>query len=266
MRKRRSVELVPLKESNVAWSTRELANLAGTTVNTIRHYHRLGLLDVPERRYNGYKQYEVRHLVRLLRIRRLVDLGVPLSQIGSVSAGGDSTPGSLRALDAELAASIERLQQARSSIAAVLRDSAPADAPEGFESVASRMSAADTSMVHITSALYDEEALADLRKMVEDDTKDLNDEIDALPASADEATRERLAARLVPVLVQNMIAYPWLNDPAKHLSKSENVTQQTFVDALVELYNPAQLDVFVRASELAQAQLRSGADESGDAG
>ncbi|MEO3798201.1 MerR family DNA-binding transcriptional regulator [Nonomuraea sp. B10E15] len=35
------------------WSTRELAGLAGTTVNTIRHYHRLGLLDEPERRYNG---------------------------------------------------------------------------------------------------------------------------------------------------------------------------------------------------------------------
>jgi len=29
----------------MAWSTRELARLAGTTVNTIRHYHRLGLLD-----------------------------------------------------------------------------------------------------------------------------------------------------------------------------------------------------------------------------
>ena len=41
----------------MAWSTRELAGLAGTTVNTIRHYHRLGLLDEPERRYNGYKQY-----------------------------------------------------------------------------------------------------------------------------------------------------------------------------------------------------------------
>ena len=71
----------------MAWSTRELANLVGTTVNTIRHYHRLGLLDVPEREYNGYKQYEVRHLVRLLRIRRLVSLGVPLSQIGEVSRG-----------------------------------------------------------------------------------------------------------------------------------------------------------------------------------
>jgi DNA-binding transcriptional MerR regulator len=66
------------------WSTRQLADLAGTTVNTVRHYHQVGLLPEPERRSNGYKQYTVPHLVRLLRIRRLVDLGVPLSRIDSM--------------------------------------------------------------------------------------------------------------------------------------------------------------------------------------
>lgn len=40
----------------MAWSTQQLADLAGTTVNTVRHYHRLGLLDEPERQGNGYKQ------------------------------------------------------------------------------------------------------------------------------------------------------------------------------------------------------------------
>jgi hypothetical protein len=44
----------------VAWSTSELAKLAGTTVNTIRHYHRSGVLEEPDRRRNGYKQYECR--------------------------------------------------------------------------------------------------------------------------------------------------------------------------------------------------------------
>ena len=50
----------------VAWSTRELAELAGTTVKSVRYYHQLRLLDEPARLTNGYKQYEVRHLVRLL--------------------------------------------------------------------------------------------------------------------------------------------------------------------------------------------------------
>ena len=250
----------------MAWSTRELADLAGTTVNTIRHYHRLGLLDVPERRYNGYKQYEVRHLVRLLRIRRLVDLGVPLSQIGEVSAGADTTPDALRDVDAELAAGVDRLQQARSDIAAILRDNAPADGPGGFESVASRLSEADNSIIHIYKQLYDEDALADVRKMVEADTDAVGGEIDALPANADEAVKQRLAERLAPIIARNMTDYPWLSDPVSHLSRSEHVTQQTFIEALVELYNPAQLDVLGRASILAKEQLGGTGEGSGDAG
>lgn len=33
----------------MARSTRELANLAGTTVNAVQHYHRLGLLEEPQK-------------------------------------------------------------------------------------------------------------------------------------------------------------------------------------------------------------------------
>ncbi|MDG4824629.1 MerR family transcriptional regulator [Asanoa sp. WMMD1127] len=242
--------------SDGGWSTRELADLAGTTVNTIRHYHRLGLLDEPERRTNGYKEYGVRHLVRLLRIRRLAELGVPLSQIGAVADGADSAPDALRRLDAELAAGIERLQKARAAIAVILRDGAPADTPPGFESVASRLSEADSSIIHIYTQLYDEDAMADLRRMVEADD-DVSADIDAMPPDADEATRQRLAERLAPTLARNLAAYPWLTDPGKHLSKSESVAQETFVKAIVELYNPAQLDVLARASGLANEQLRT---------
>ena len=246
----------------MAWSTRELADLAGTTVNTVRHYHRLGLLEEPERRYNGYKQYEVRHLVRLLRIRRLADLGVPLGQIGEVSAAGDGAPEALREVDAELAASIERLQQARSDIAAILHESAPADSPSGFESVASRLSEADSSIVHISTRLYDEQALADLREMVKTDDQSVTEDVDALAPDADEETRQSLAERLAPSLAQNILDYPWLSDPASHLSKSEHLTQRTFVEAVVELYNPAQLDVLARAGVLANEQV-SAVRESG---
>lgn len=249
----------------MAWSTRELAELAGTTVNTIRHYHRLGLLDEPERRYNGYKQYEVRHLVRLLRIRRLADLGVPLSQIGDVSASAGSTPDALRELDAELQVSIERLQKARADIAAILRDRAPADVPAGFEAVASRLSEADSSMIHIYTQLYDEEALADVQKMVKADTDAVGADIDRLPADADEETRQRLVERLAPTLARNLTDYPWLSDPVSRLSKSEHVTQQTFLHAVVELYNPAQLDVLARASILANEQVRATREASGQA-
>jgi DNA-binding transcriptional MerR regulator len=65
----------------MAWSTRRLAQLAGTTVKTIRHYHSIGLLEEPERAGNGYKQYGTAHLVRLLQIARLRELGMPLADI-----------------------------------------------------------------------------------------------------------------------------------------------------------------------------------------
>lgn len=239
----------------MAWSTRDLAEMAGTTVNTIRHYHRLGLLEEPERRYNGYKQYGVRDLVRLLRIRRIADMGVPLSQIGEVSSGGESTPDALRALDGELAAGIERLQRARADIAAVLHEHSPADAPVGFASVASDLSESDRSMIHIYSRFYDESAMSDLRRMVEVDADAgaVGQEVDALPPDADETTRQRLAEQLAPSFAQNLIDYPWLNDPLSHLSRSKGLAQRTFVEAVVELYNPAQLDVYARAGSLAQA-------------
>ena len=240
----------------MAWSTRELAEVAGTTVNTVRHYHRLGLLAEPERRYNGYKQYGVRHLVCLLRIRRLVELGVPLSRIGAAGSDGDIPPEVLRQVDADLAAEVERLHKARSDIAVILRDGAPADVPAGFESVAPHLSASDSSMIHIYSQLYDDDAMKDLRRMVEANEDPSNADLDALPPDADEATRQDLAERLAPVLVRHLIDYPWLSDPAGHLSKSEHATRQTVVAAVVALYNEAQVDVLGRASVLAQEQLR----------
>jgi len=229
--------------------------MAGTTVNTIRYYHREGLLEMPEREDNGYKQYEVRHLVRLLRIRRLAQLGVPLAQIGTVTAGDDESPAALGEIDAELAAQIERLQKARADIAAILREHAPADIPAGFEAVASRLSESDTSIIHIYQQLYDEDAMADVRKMVEEDTDRVGAEVDSLRADADEAARQELAERLAPIIARDMRQYPWLSDPVGRLSKSPRVTEETFLEALVELYNPAQLDVLGRASMLARQQV-----------
>lgn len=226
-------------------------------MNTVRHYHRLGLLAEPDRADNGYKRYGVRHLVRLLRIRRLAELGVPLAKMGQVSAGGASVPDALRQVDADLATSMERLRRAREDIAAILREGAPADAPSGFESVAAELSDADGSIIHIFTQLYDERAMSDVRQMVEDDSGagSVTDALTRLPADADEAARQEVVARLTLVLVSDMKRFPWLRDPSGHLSTSEGVARQTYVEAVVELYNPAQLDVLQRASILAHAEL-----------
>ncbi|MFF4894324.1 helix-turn-helix domain-containing protein [Micromonospora chersina] len=105
----------------MAWSTRELAELAGTTVNTIRHYHRLGLLEQPPRRASRFKEYSADDLVCLLHVRRLAERGVPLSQIVALGPHGALTPEVLRQVDAGHLVEIERLQKARSDIAFLLR-------------------------------------------------------------------------------------------------------------------------------------------------
>ena len=242
----------------MAWSTHELADLAGTTVNTVRYYHRVGLLDEPDRKYNGYKQYRTRHLVRLLRIRRLADLCVPLAQLDAVWAGGESTVDVLRAVDEELAANIVRLHQVRSSIDAVLHEGASADAPAGFESAGSRLTETDRALLHIYARFYDAEAMADLRSMVDaekDDAALL--EFDALPVNAGEATRQDFAERLAPTYANQFLAYPWLLTPGAHLLENNPRAARTIREAVRELYNPAQMDVVDRAKTLAAERVRS---------
>lgn len=114
----------------MTWSTRQLAELAGITVKTVRHYHQVGLLEEPDRANNGYKHYDVVHLVRLLRIRRLVDLGVPLSQVALMKDGDD--PGNaLWLIDAELSETIDRLQRIKAELTSDAEFNAlPAEADE----------------------------------------------------------------------------------------------------------------------------------------
>ncbi|WAB82558.1 MerR family transcriptional regulator [Microcella daejeonensis] len=238
----------------MAWSTSELARLAGTTVNAVRHYHRLELLPEPARRHNGYKQYGVTHLLRLLQIRRLVELGIPLNRIDRVIAGADEEldDATLDEVDEELAATIDRLHRARSEIAAIRRDGAPAHTPSGFAGEASRLSAADSSMIHIYSRIYDADAMADIRTMVAEGPTPAGAALDALPADASEAMRERLAVELAPELAERMESYPWMRDPRDHLATSQETAEQAVVAALWKLYNDAQRDVLVRASERAR--------------
>ncbi|TDK23675.1 MerR family transcriptional regulator [Arthrobacter crusticola] len=238
----------------MGWSTREIADLAGTTVNTVRHYHQIGLLEQPDRMSNGYKQYQVRHLVRLLRIRRLRDLGVPLDQIDQVAVDGDSSAEALRAIDSDLRVSIERLQRARAEIQAILHGSSLTDVPPGFEDVGAQMSEADRSLVLIYSQLYNEEAMSDLRDMQEAEGE-LSADLDALAPDADESVRQELAERYAPTIAKALKDYSWLSDPKGHVTKSAEVTRDTVVEAIQALYNPAQRDVIARASIIANGLL-----------
>ncbi|MFC4562169.1 MerR family transcriptional regulator [Nocardiopsis mangrovi] len=107
----------------------ELAELAGVTVRTLRHYHQIGLLPEPQRSAGGYRHYDVGHLVRLLRITRMTALGVPLSALPAVLDDPAAAEELLDELDRRAAADIERLTARRAIIADLRRSGAPPDLP-----------------------------------------------------------------------------------------------------------------------------------------
>lgn len=58
-----------------------VATHVGVTIRAIRHYHQRGLLPEPARDRSGYRRYDARAVIDLIRIKTLVDAGVPLDQV-----------------------------------------------------------------------------------------------------------------------------------------------------------------------------------------
>lgn len=64
----------------------ELAKRSGLGIETIRFYERKGLLEEPERRPSGYRQYDGSVVARLQFIRRTKSLGFTLGEIEELLA------------------------------------------------------------------------------------------------------------------------------------------------------------------------------------
>jgi MerR family transcriptional regulator, copper efflux regulator len=62
----------------------EVAKQAGVGVETVRFYEREGLLDEPDRRASGYRQYDEEAVAVLRFIRRAKELGFTLKEIKSL--------------------------------------------------------------------------------------------------------------------------------------------------------------------------------------
>ena len=77
---------------NGALSSGELADLAGVSRDTLRHYERKGVLPRPLRGHNGYRQYPPAALQRVQLVRRALSVGFTLDELAKVlkvrDAGG----------------------------------------------------------------------------------------------------------------------------------------------------------------------------------
>lgn len=199
----------------MAWSMRQLADLAGTTVKAIRHYHATDVFGEPARAANGCKQYGTARLVRVLQIKQLRTLGMSTAEIRSADDSDDMFFDIVRALDARLAASIERDQNIRADLAELLAHPTGPDVPVGFVSIADGLTGADCAVISISALLYDEQGMQDLHEIAENH-QDTDIAFNGLPADA--------------------------SDEAIH----------AFYQSLPDLYNPAQIGVLAQAYHLAQ--------------
>ncbi|WP_214403106.1 MerR family DNA-binding transcriptional regulator [Pseudonocardia lacus] len=197
----------------------ELAGLAGTTVRAVRHYHRIGLLPEPPRDRSGYRRYGAAALIRLLRVRRLRELGLALDRIGELLDGPEpALHEALDALDAELAAQAERIAAQREHLARLRAQSPDPDLPEPLaamfakaaaDGAPARAIAKEKELLLLDLALHPERTDAIVAEYVgmferlvqRTDYAELAHRFDALAdVDADPATVDALAVELAAVI------------------------------------------------------------------
>lgn len=112
-----------------ALGSRELAERAGVSTDTLRHYERKGLLAPPPRTAGGYRRYPPEALSRVLLIRRALLVGFSLDELGQVlreRERGGAPCRRVRTLVGDRLASVDReiasLQALKKELRSLLRE------------------------------------------------------------------------------------------------------------------------------------------------
>ncbi|SMG48727.1 MerR family transcriptional regulator [Agreia pratensis] len=85
------------------WTVKELAERAGISGRTLRHYHRIELLNPDRVGSNGYRYYGSDAVARLQRILLLRSAGMALADIAAVLASEETSEAEREALETHLA-------------------------------------------------------------------------------------------------------------------------------------------------------------------
>jgi DNA-binding transcriptional MerR regulator len=137
-RNRLTLELVPpftifgvtgMSSEKSFYRSGELAELAGVSSDTLRHYERKGVLVRPLRTANDYRQYSTTALQRVRLIRRALAVGFTLDELAvvfNVRDSGGAPCAEVRKMAATKLSDVEtRLRemiQLRDELRAVLKD------------------------------------------------------------------------------------------------------------------------------------------------
>jgi DNA-binding transcriptional MerR regulator len=107
----------------------ELANLAGVSSDTLRHYERVGVLPRPPRTQSGYRRYPPSAVDRVRLIRRALAIGFSLDELRRVLQVRDRGGAPCRNVRALAAAKLDQtvqriaeLEALRDQLRALLQD------------------------------------------------------------------------------------------------------------------------------------------------
>ncbi|GAA3024498.1 MerR family transcriptional regulator [Streptosporangium longisporum] len=246
----------------------DLASLADVTVRTLRHYHRIGILPEPGRDASGYRRYTIHDLIRLLRIRRLAALGIPLDQVASVLDSEERDHDDLLSgLERELDAQIARLTRQKALLGVIREHRASPDVPPElarfFETFAladasPAMNRIDRDQSVLLAHLLGEEGIAQLTGFYEriaapgviEVVTELARRFDRLEADADPEVTGRLAddfAGRIGALVTG------LTGPDGQADLLDGRLLGLFDQYMNDALNPAQKIVIARVMERLEA-------------
>ncbi len=163
----------------------QVAQMAGTTVRAVRHYHQTGLLPEPPRGPNGYRRYRSSDLNRLLQIRQLSDLGLALADVRRLVTGSaDDRREALRTLHDQYAEEERMLARRRATIADLLAVEGDPAIPTRYRAYVNGLQAIGAPEELIT---VDADVVRTVSRLLSPADHQLVD--DAVAAMADDPTR-----------------------------------------------------------------------------
>lgn len=101
-------------------TTGRLAAKTGVSIETLRFYHRIGLLPEPPRTASGYRQYPAEAVRRVRFIRRAKGLGFKLSEIGDLLALGTDSPDDRVRMEKKVLHAMERIEEQAKEMEAMM--------------------------------------------------------------------------------------------------------------------------------------------------
>jgi DNA-binding transcriptional MerR regulator len=106
----------PTRFSEESFLIGELAELAGTSRDMLRHYERKGVLPRPVRSAKGYRLYSAEHIESVKMIRRALAVGFTLDEIARVFAERNSGKAPCREVYALAAAKLTAVKKRLSEL------------------------------------------------------------------------------------------------------------------------------------------------------